>query len=71
MKKIIVILGCAAILLSACGKKDNQNKAEEDNIENLKSYILANGGKIGNQPPEIQKALLKSLLNRLFNRGGK
>ena len=29
MKKIIVILGCAAVLLSACGKKDNQNKTDE------------------------------------------
>ena len=32
MKKIIVILGCAAVLLSACGKKDNQqqNTAEQN-----------------------------------------
>ena len=29
MKKIIVILGCAAVLLSACGKKDNQNQTDE------------------------------------------
>lgn len=33
MKKIIVILGCAAILLSACGKKDNQNKADEQQVQ--------------------------------------
>ena len=33
MKKIIVILGCAAILLSACGKKDNQNKADGQQVQ--------------------------------------
>lgn len=33
MKKIIVILGCAAVLLSACGKKDNQNKTDGQQVQ--------------------------------------
>ena len=39
MKKIIVILGCTALLLSACGKKDEDKKTQEINTEVAQSTL--------------------------------
>ena len=40
MKKIIVILGCAAILLSACGKKQEQSDAakQQEQVQNQEQF---------------------------------
>ena len=41
MKKIIVLM-ISLVLLSGCGKKNNENQIEkfEKNVSNAKSYIL-------------------------------
>lgn len=52
---------------------DEEHKHEHINLENLKNYILSNGGIIGNEEPKIapQKPLFQGLFGRLFGRGGK
>ncbi|MBR3676144.1 MAG: hypothetical protein IKN71_03305 [Alphaproteobacteria bacterium] len=49
MKKIMVILGCTAILLSACGKKDEDKKTQEAGTEITQSTPTAELENIGSE----------------------
>ena len=60
------VVPAGTLIVFAALSKDEENLSEVKNIEKLKSYILANGGKVHEAPQK--NSILKNFMQNLFGR---